>query len=69
MVKNAQKTDSLAYCVGFFVYSLSHPMNYTPRFFQMKDLIKKYICIAFAVVKSKIFKFSWIDSASIKWPL
>ena len=28
----------------FFVYAFLHPMSYTPRFFQVKDIIKIYIC-------------------------
>ena len=61
----------------FFVYTLfwCNPMNYTPRFCQMKDLLKIYISvvsfisIAYVFVKLKIFKVSCIDSASMKWPL
>ena len=29
---------------GFFVYSLLHPMSYTPTFWKMKDLLKICIC-------------------------
>ena len=28
----------------FFVYALMHPMGYAPRFCQMEDLIKIYVC-------------------------
>ena len=54
----------------FFVYVLLHPMNYVPRFYQWKDLIKIHICresfisIAYVVVKSKIFKVFQIETAS-----
>ena len=30
--------------VFFFAYSLLHPMSYNPTFWQMKDLLKIYIC-------------------------
>ena len=43
---------------GFF-YALLHPMSYTLRFCQMKDLIKTIY---------PIFKVYCIDSASIKRP-
>ena len=32
---------------GFFVYVFLDPMSYIPEFFQMKDLIKIYICGTF----------------------
>ena len=38
------KTDLLADFDGFFVYPLIHPMSYSPRFCQMKDLIKIHVC-------------------------
>ena len=57
----------------FFAYSLLHPMSYNPTFWQMKDLLKIYICvsvvnfisIAFVFVKLTIFKVFRIDSAAM----
>ena len=59
---------------NFFVYALLHLMNCTPRFCQMKDLFKIYICGRFhqysiCGCEIKIFKVSCIESASMKWPL
>ena len=50
-------------------------MNYTPRFCQIKDLIKIYICGKFhqySICSCEIKKFQsflCIDSVSMKWPL
>ena len=45
MVKNgAKKLFFYSYFVTFFVYALLHPMSYPPRFCQMKEVIKVYIC-------------------------
>ena len=44
-----QKTDFLAHFESLFVYGLLHPMSYTPRFRQMKDLIKIYEMFPFCV--------------------
>ena len=68
--KLGQKMDFLALFERFFVYAVLHPMSYTSRFCQLKDLIKIHICgksfisIACAVVEFKIFKVFRIDSAS-----
>ena len=56
---------------SFLVYALLHLMTYAPRFCQIKDLIKKYICGNFphygiSDCEVKIFLF---DSASMKWSL
>ena len=73
-VKILQKNCSFVWFFGVFVYAFLHPMNYTTRFSQMKDLLG-YIfmvsstSIAYVVLKLNIFKVSCIDSASIKWPL
>ena len=67
--KLCQKTDFWGNFERFFVYVLLHPMNYVPRFYQWKDLIKIHICresfisIAYVVVKSKIFKVFQIEAA------
>ena len=60
----------------FFVYTLIHPMRYTPRFCQLKNLVKmrlyvvSFISVAYVVVQLKVFKsFFCINSASMKWPL
>ena len=45
--KLGQKTCFLAHFEGSFVYALLRPMSYAPRFCQMKDLIKIYICSNF----------------------
>ena len=66
----AKKLIFLGNFERFFVYVLLHPMNYVPRFYQWKDLIKIHICresfisIAYVVVKSKIFKVFQIETAS-----
>ena len=55
----------------FFFYALLHLMDYAPRFCQMKDLIKIYICGKFcyhSICVCEVEDF-WIDSASIKWPV
>ena len=55
----------------FFVYTLLQLMSYTPRFCQMKDLIKIYICGKFhqySICGCEVKDF-WIDSAFMKWPL
>ena len=44
MVEIGLQTDILAHFESFFVYAFLHPMSYTPRFFQVKDIIKIYIC-------------------------
>ena len=49
-IKKRSKLDQklfLGHLESFFVYDLLHPMSYTPRFCQMKDLIKIYICGSF----------------------
>ena len=63
--------NSLAHFVSFFIYALLDLMGYSPRFRQMKDLIKIYICGKFnhySICGCEVRDF-WIDSASIKWPL
>ena len=57
---------SLAHFVSFFVYALLHLMSYAPRFCQMKDLIKTYICGKFrhySISGCEVEDF-WIDSTS-----
>ena len=44
MVEIGLQTDILAHFESFFVYAFLQPMSYTPRFFQVKDIIKIYIC-------------------------
>ena len=44
MVKIGPKSWFFVHFESFFVYALLHPMSYAPRFCQMKDLIKIYIC-------------------------
>ena len=39
-LKLGKKTDLFGSFLEVFVYSLWHPMNYAPRFWQMKNLIK-----------------------------
>ena len=58
----------MALFVSFFVYALLHPMSYVPKFCQMKDLIKIYICSKFhhysicgCVVKSFQFFLHWFS--------
>ena len=41
--KLGQKTDILTH-FKVFCYTHLHPMSYTPRYCQMKDIIKIYIC-------------------------
>ena len=36
----SQKKDFLAHFESCFVYALLHPINYAPRFCELKDLIK-----------------------------
>ena len=60
----------LAHFVSFFVYALLHPELH-PRFCQMKDLTKIYICGKFhhySICGCEVKDF-WIDAASMKWPL
>ena len=67
-----EKAGFLAHFESFFVYALLHPMSCAPRFCQMKDLSKIYICGKFhqysicgcEVKKFKVFR---IDSALMKW--
>ena len=57
-----QKTDFLAHFERVFFDALLHPMSYTSRFCQLKDLVKIHICgksfisIAYVVVNFKTFK-------------
>ena len=71
MVQIGLQTDILAHLESFFVYAFLHPTSYTPRFFQVKDIIKVYISvvsfinIAYAVVELKSFKVFRINSATL----
>ena len=73
--KLAQKADCFGSVWEFFVYALLHPISYTPRFCQMKDLIEICICgklnqysISGCEVKNFLKAFC-VDSVSMKWPL
>ena len=68
--------------LGFFIFALLHPMNYTPRFCLMKNVIKIYVSGTFhqysiCGCEIKMFqRFLCIDSASMKlapfwviWPI
>ena len=47
MVEFGQKANFLAHLESFFVYAFLHSMSYAPKFCQMKDLYKIYICVKF----------------------
>ena len=54
-----------------FLFMPSYTLSYAPRFCQMKDLIKIYICGKFhhySICGCDVKDF-WIDAASMNWPL
>ena len=61
--------------LAYFAYALLQIMSYAPRFCQMKDLVKIYICGKFYQYSicgcdvKNFHKVFCIDSASMKWPL
>ena len=66
------KIDFLAHFKSFFVYAVIHNMRYTPRFCQMKALIKMDICGTFhqysiCGCEIKNFPAFYMDSVSMKW--
>ena len=46
-LKLGEKTDNLAHFGSFFVDALLHPINYAPRFYRLKYLIKIHIRVKF----------------------
>ena len=55
-----QKADFLAHLENFFVYALLHSMSYAPKFCQMKDLNKIYICGKFHQYRKLLYFFLYL---------
>ena len=66
------KNFFLTYSKTLFVYTVLRPMSYAPFLCRINvswryTIVASFICIAFVVLKLKIFKDFCTESASMKW--